>query len=117
MIAKFVTELVTALRDRTHTAPFSIAYFEDLIHQVLRHQVPVSLHDARILVFDIPLALFELLHRHENTLENIQRFEPGDHDRNVKALRDGLILSIPHHGAHMTGTQEPLYAIERRLQN
>src|SRR5215469_491953 len=117
MIPKFITELVTALWDRTHAAPFAIADLEDLIHQILRHQISIPLHDARILVFDVPFTLFELLHRHENTLENIQRFEPGDHDRNAKALRDGLVLSIPHDGTYVTGAQEPLHAIEWRLQN
>src|ERR1700751_659594 len=93
MIPKFVAELVTARRDRTHAAPFAIADFEDLIYQVLRHQISFSLNDAGILVFDVPFTLFELSHRHENSFENIQGLESGDHNWNVKALRDGLVFS------------------------
>src|ERR1700740_2047170 len=103
MIPKFVTEFVTALWDRTDATPLTVTNLEYLVDQVLSHQVPFPFNHAGILILDIPFTLFELLDCHENTLENIQRLEASNHDRNMKALRDGLVFSIPHHGTDVTG--------------
>ena len=49
--------------------------------------------------------------------EDVERFEPGDHDRHPVALREGRVLAGAHHAAHVPGGQEPLHPAARRLHD
>ena len=53
VIAKFIAQFVAAFRNRTDSAPFAVAHFEDFIHQILRDAIAVALNDSRILIFHL----------------------------------------------------------------
>ena len=59
-------------------------------------------------------ALLELLDRHQDPLQNIDRLEAGDDDRHVVARADRLVLAISHHGADVAGAEKALHAVARR---
>src|SRR6476659_1730454 len=117
VVTKLVAELVAALGNRPHAAPFAITDLEDFVHQLLGDAVAVALHHPRVLVFhDRPTGL-ELANGHQHPFEEIQGFKTGYHDRHVKAFRDRLVFPETHHRADMAGTKKSLNPVERRLQN
>src|SRR5689334_20840555 len=101
MLAKFVTQLVSALWNGTDAAPFPVTDFEDLVHQILGDAIASALHDTRILIFHLVGPGFQLAHRHEHTFQDIDRLKAGDDDRHPESLGDRFVFAISHYGANM----------------
>ncbi|KAF5409381.1 MAG: hypothetical protein Udaeo2_03320 [Candidatus Udaeobacter sp.] len=64
MIVKFVTQFVSALRNRTDAAPLAIADFKDVVHQILSNAIALPIDDTRILILHVMRPSLELTHRH-----------------------------------------------------
>src|SRR5215813_2697708 len=60
-ISEIVLQFVTAFRDRSDTAPFSVADVEHFIDQPLSGGVAVSRDDPAVLVLDFRATGFQLL--------------------------------------------------------
>ena len=58
---------------------------------------PIALRadGPRVLVLDLGPACFELLDAQQHALEDIQRFETGDHDRHVVLPGDRFVFAVP----------------------
>ena len=72
MVAKFLAQFVTALGNRTDSAPFAVADFEDFVDEVLRDAVALALNDAGILIFHFRAARFELANGHQSAFQQIR---------------------------------------------
>ncbi len=80
-------------------------------------RLPVAIQHSRVLVLDFRASGFELPNRHQRSLKNIERLKPRDDDRNFIFCADRFIVAVSHNGADMSGTEESLHAIFRRLQD
>jgi hypothetical protein len=61
--------------------PFEkLAQLEHLIHGGEGRHVAALGHDPRVLIFDFAPALGDLLEDHPERLQQIERFEAGNHD-------------------------------------
>jgi hypothetical protein len=79
--------------------------------------IPLALHSASVLVLDDRATRLELADRHQDALEQIERLEAGDHDRDVVSLGDRLVLRPAHDGADVAGGEERLDLARRRLED
>ena len=114
---KLFAQPVAALGDRPDAAPFAIGDFEHLAHNLLRGQVAVCVHRARILILNLGAAFFELRHQHEDRFEQIQRLESAHHHRHPKFVHQRLIFAVPHHRADMAGSDEALHPVRGRSKD
>src|SRR5579862_2742187 len=55
-------QAIAALRNSADPPPLAIAYLKDLANQLERREIPLALHDPRVLVVDADLTLFEHAH-------------------------------------------------------
>src|SRR3984957_3451319 len=113
VVSELVAKFITALRDGAHSAPFAIANLENLVYQILGRQVAFPLHNARILILNLPLTTFELLDRHKHSFEDIQGLEAGNDYRHMKPFCDRLVFPIPHYGANVSWSEKSLHPIQR----
>src|SRR5665213_1241316 len=94
-----VRQRQSALGDLTDAAPAPRDDPKDLAHEVLRRLVARTLHRARILVLDLRPALLQLANAEIDTLEDVERLEASDHDRDMIADRNREIFLKSHHRA------------------
>ena len=66
-----------------------------------------------VLVFHFRAAGFELLHRHQNALQNVQRLETGDDNRHAVFFHQRKIFLVAHHRADVAGGEKRLHAAVR----
>src|SRR5574341_99947 len=107
-LGKLRTHAQAAARDGADAAPIAVHQLEYLRDEILRRLVAVTAHRAHVLVFDLVPSLFELVYREQHALENVQRLEPGDDDRDLVLRRDRLVLGPSHDRADVTGREESL---------
>ncbi len=62
-------------------------------------------------------ALFELSHGHPDALQDVQRLEARDHDRDPVLVGQGLVLVPAHHRADVAGRQEALHPVRGILED
>src|SRR5882724_3202156 len=110
-------ELIAALRDRPHPSPLLVADLENLPYDLMCREVAAVGHHPTILVIHLGSSFFKLPDDSENPLQDIQRLEASDHDRNLVGCANRLILLVSHDRADMTGAQETLHPVLRRLQD
>src|SRR5436190_16405043 len=91
VLTKFPAQLIPALRDGTHPAPFAVADLEDLIHQLLRAAISLALHDAWILVLHFGPSFLELANSHQSAFKQINRLETRNDYGHFKARRNRFI--------------------------
>src|SRR5205085_11598005 len=96
----------SAARDGSDPAPFLIRDLKDLVHDLLRRNIAFVVHGAHILVFHSGLAVFQLLHKHENRFQQINRFKSTHHHWHAEITYEGLIFLIAHDRAHVTWRNE-----------
>ena len=73
-------------------------------------------HRAHILILKSGIARLQLLHQHEDGLQNIDRFESADHDRHAEVADQRFVFAAAHDGADVAGRDEALHAVLRRRQ-
>ena len=88
-----------------------------LSRQVTYYFAARTTDDAGILVLDAWLSGFQQADRAEHAVEQIDRLEPGDHDRHTVVRGDGLVLPVSHHRAHMPRTEEAAHSVAWRLEH
>ena len=79
--------------------------------------VPAATDRAGVLVLDLGPARLELADDHQDALEQVDRLEPRDDDRDAVTFGEGRVLLEPHHGADVPGGEEPLHAVGRRRED
>src|SRR4029077_16434222 len=102
VVAKFIAQFVATFWNRTDAAPFAVAHFEHFIHQILRDTVSFFLNDPRILVLHFVSSGLELAHSHQNSLQDVERFEAGDHDWNFESRSNRLVFTVAHYRTDVT---------------
>ncbi len=116
VVGELVGERETAHRDGADTPPHPVTNCEHAPDGVLRRDVPGPVHGADVLVLHLRAAFFELAYGHEDAFQNVERFEPGHHDRDAVALRQRLVLRPSHDRTDVAGGQECLHLAVRRVQ-
>ncbi len=79
--------------------------------------VAVAAHRARVLVLHLARAPPRAGARTLDALQDVERLEPGDHDRHAVARRERLILLDAHDRADMAGGEEALDAVAGRRED
>ena len=78
----FVAQLDAGMIDRSEAPPLEkLTQFVNARDRSQCGRIAVFGNDARVLIFDLRSALFDLPHHHPYRLQNIQRFEAGDDHR------------------------------------
>ena len=72
------------------------------------------MHGSRVLVFHAVPSLLEHLNATVDSLEQIERLESGDDDRDAKTLGQRLVLLVAHDRANVAGPEKALHAVTRR---
>src|SRR3954467_3009942 len=117
VVAVLPAQPVAALRDGSHAAPLAVANLEDVVDERARSRIALRPYRAPVGDLHFGAPGFELLHRAQDGIEQIERLESGDDQRDAIMPRDRLVLRGAHHGADVTGTEERLDSITRRLQD
>jgi hypothetical protein len=102
-----------ASRDRPDAAPRAVDDLEDVVEHLDRDRVAVLGDDPRIGVLDLVASVLELVDRTADALQDVERLEPGHHDRYPEPLGQRGVLRGAHHGAHVTGGEERLHPAVR----
>ena len=71
-------------------------------------ELPTGVHGPGVGVLELRPALFELNDGAADAVEDVERFESGDHDGQLELLDERFVLPGPHHAAHVSGGQEPV---------
>ena len=118
VLAKFVAQPVTAWRNRAHAAPFAVADFEDLAHQLLSHAIAFPLHDARDIGFRtsrVPLSSCRTVMSVPCRMSSGSN--PRDHDRHPETLGERLIFLVAHDRADVPRARNPWTRLPRRFKD
>lgn len=107
----------TAAGNFANASPLAGNGLEDLANELLRGTIPFLPNGTTILVLDFGAAVFQLLDAHQDSLQDIQRFKPRNHDRHAVLRRERQVFFIAHDGANMTGSEKPLHAAIGRAKN
>ena len=75
------------------------------------------MHHPQILILDGAAAGAQLLEEHGDRLQDVERLEPGDNDRQAVALRNPAIGMGPDHGRDVTRTDETVEPHVGRVEN
>ena len=105
------SEAEPARGDLPDSPPLARDHGEHLGEQVPGGDVPFPPHRAGVLVLDLRPALLELEHAHVNALQDIERLESGDDDRDLVVSGDGLVLGVAHDRADVARGEEPLHPV------
>jgi hypothetical protein len=106
-----------AVRDHPDAAPGAVGDLEDVGEHRLGGGVALRANSPGVGVLDGVLAAFELSDRTADALEDVERFEAGDHDRHAVAFGQLRILLDAHHAADVAGRQEALDAAVGRAHH
>src|ERR1019366_1250592 len=98
-------------------APLAVGDFEHNAEQVLRRNVAGAGDGARVLIFQLRAALFELGGEHSDGFEKIGWLEATDHDGDMEIVHQRFIFAAAHDGANVAGRDEALYAVDRGVEN
>ena len=103
--------------DEPEPAPLEVgAQLEHLGHHLERAQVALVGDDALVLVLDLAAPVGELAQDHLDRLQDVERLEPGDHDRLAVVGRDELERPRADDGRDVPRADEPVQAQVRRLE-
>src|SRR6185312_10654440 len=116
MLAEFPAQLVSAFGNRAYAAPLAVSDLKNTEDQLLRGLVAIAIEHAGILVFDFRPPRFKLPQRHQRALQNVQRLEAGDNDRDLEAGADRLVFPVSHNGTDVSRPQKSLHPVQWRLQ-
>ena len=95
--------------DEAEPAPLEVgAKLEHVGHHLERAQVALPRDDALVLVLDVAAAAGELAEDHLDRLEDVERLEPGDHDRLAVVGRDELERARAHDRRDVARANEPV---------
>ena len=111
------TQRQTAGRNLADPPPLPWRNFEDLVDPLHRRAVPLGADDAGVPVFHLRATLLQLPDTHQYALENIDRLEARDYDRHTIPLGDRAVLVHAGDGANVSGGQEALDAVQRRVEH
>ena len=81
---------------------------EDLRHHRLGAVIAPGRDGAPILVLDVRAALVDLAHQHQDRLQNVQRFEAGDHHRLAMRVCTETVGVRADDHADVRGSDEPV---------
>ncbi len=100
--------------DRAQSPPLEeLAQLEHLVHRIERRVVAGVWHHALVLVLDLAAAFGQLFEHHPDRLQDVQRFESGDHQRLAVVTGDERVGRAADHHADVAGAEE---AVERELR-
>src|SRR5271166_759822 len=117
MFLKTPAQLKAAGRNLYEAAPLPVHHLKHFNNAFLRRTVPFPPLGPRVLVLHFVAAFFQLAHRHENAIENVEWLEASHHDWHFVPLRDRKIFFVAHDGADVACRQKSLdHAIRRRQQ-
>lgn len=110
-------QLPTAVRDRSDAAPRPVRHGEHILEHRFRCGVALRGDGTGVSIFDLVSTRFQLQHRLSDALQQIQRLESGDDDRDLVLLGQRRVLRRSHHTAHMPGRQKCLHAALWRIHD
>src|SRR5438477_12016371 len=95
---------------RSQTSKHALDHF-------LRGASPPARDRTHILILQLRASFFELAHRHQDSFEDVQRFETGNDNGYLEAGAQRLIFTEALYGANMAGAEERLDTVVGRFEN
>ena len=108
VVPEFATQLVATFGNGADTAPFSIADLEYFVYEFLGDAIAFTANNASVRILNLGATFLELSNCHQNSVQQVKRFKPGDDDGYLKPSGDGFVFTKPHNGADVAGTQKAL---------
>ncbi len=91
--------------------------FENLAQKFLCGTIAVEGYDAFIRIFDFVATRFKLDNGATNSIEEVEGFETGDHQRHAEPFGQGRIFPVAHDAAYVPRQQKCLHLIAWSRQN
>ncbi len=105
------------MRDRADAAPVAVHGLKDALDDRLGRLVAFVGHRAGYAFLTSTSPFSSICTVSQDTLDQIERLEPGDRDRDAVLLGNGRVFPVAHHRADMPGGQKTLHPVVRRAQN
>src|SRR5262249_33052812 len=115
-LGELFAEAVAAGGDGADAAPGAVAGLEDVGGEFAGGRVAVGADRPPVGVLALGAALLELPHRPQHAVEQVDRLEAADDDRDAVLSDDNLVLGEPHDRADVTWAEERLDSVVRRAQ-
>ena len=93
------------------------AQLEHLGQHLQRPRVALVAHDPGVLVLDLAAALADLGQQHGDGLEDVERLEPGGHQRLAVLLGHEPVGPVADDGRHVARAEEAVEAQVGRLED
>ena len=90
---------------------------EHLGQDLQRSRVALVAHHSSVLVLDLAAPLADLVQQHRDRLEDVERLEPGGHERLAVLLRHEPVRPVADHRGHVAGTEKAVETQVRRFED
>ena len=98
---------------KADTAPLAVSHLKNLSDCVLCRTVAFTAHHPPVSIHDLRTPFLQHLYSFQNPCQQINGFETGWHNWNMKLPGNRFVLLITHNGTNMSGSQKPLNPIFR----
>src|SRR5208337_3628730 len=102
------TKVESAFRNNPDPAPGGISRFEDLVNEFARRRISFPGNSPAVLVHNFGPPAFDLVDQKRDALQNVHRFEAGNHARRFIIVYDFLVCARADYYTDVTRAYKPV---------